>query len=328
MYTESDWARTFYSLGHWFTANPSAALQCPSPGKFVNTTDIEYNSSDKEHRKEYTFNFVAYDFNNSAAREKWIERITNAVGTGYVDGAFIDGNRGGFNSAITGSCSKEKRAGWAAGLKETISELAQRLGKNKTLISNYPTPEALALCSGGMMERGGSSASIEAFGKKTCGPWKQPCLLDYHAQYFSHPADGKMASFLIGAQQYAYFGGGSGWGGTGAGACALWLKQWPEFSKPLGAPVSDAKVATATWPGAVCSSPESKHGNTSGCLYTREFATGTVVFVGQYLPPDRPTRPTNHGSCIYWSDGSTTSANVSNCQPKALMKHLTRRFFV
>ena len=86
-----------------------------------------------------------------------------------VDGAFIDGNRGGWNSGITGSCSATKRAGWAAGLEEAVSTLAHRLGPNKTLISNYPTPEALALCSGGMMERGGSSADIQAFGKKTCG---------------------------------------------------------------------------------------------------------------------------------------------------------------
>lgn len=25
--------------------------------------------------------------------------------------------------------------------------------------------------------------------------------------------------------RYSYFGGGSGWGGTGPGACALWLEQ-------------------------------------------------------------------------------------------------------
>ena len=41
----------------------------------------------------------------------------------------------------------------------------------------------MKLVVGGMMERGGSTASIEAFGKKKeCGLFKQPCLLDYHAQ--------------------------------------------------------------------------------------------------------------------------------------------------
>ena len=56
---------------------------------------------------------------------------------------------------------KTKQAGWAAGLQEAVSTLAHRLGPNKTLISNYPTTEALALCTGGMMERGGSIRDIE-----------------------------------------------------------------------------------------------------------------------------------------------------------------------
>lgn len=151
--------------------------------------------------------------------------------------------------------------------------MAQRLGPNKTLISNYPTPEAMKLCVGGMMERGGSTDAIDQFGKKECGMYKQQCLLDYHAQYFRAPSDGKMASFLLGAHKYSYFGGGSGWGGTGPNACALWLEQFPEFKKPLGSPKSDMVVANASWGGAVCLPGK----NTTGCLYTREFATGTKV---------------------------------------------------
>ena len=71
-------------------------------------------------KSEYTMNytFKAYDFNNTAAREHWIGRVTDAVTTGYVDGAFVDGNRGGFNSGITSPCSKDKRAAWAAGLEQ------------------------------------------------------------------------------------------------------------------------------------------------------------------------------------------------------------------
>lgn len=116
--------------------------------------------------------------------------------------------------------------------------LAERLGPNKTLISNYPTPDAMKLCVGGMMERGGfllanarsaclalvfyllcriilqhhdlvvrtdaggSTEAIAAFGKQTCGLYDQPCLLDYHAQYFRTPADGKMAAFMLGMNKY------------------------------------------------------------------------------------------------------------------------------
>ena len=146
-------------------------------------------------------------------------------------------------------------------------------------------------------------------------PWKQPCLLDYHAQYFNNPDDGKMAGFLLGMQKYAYFGGGAGWGGAGPQACGLWLKQFPEYKKPLDEPQGDMAAAKAGWPGAVCDTATNK-GNTSGCLWTRSFATGTKVFAGQYLPPDDPARPRNQGHCIYWADGSVTTDNATRCLPK------------
>jgi hypothetical protein len=50
---------------------------------------------------------------------------------------------------------------------------------------------------------GGSTEAIAAFGTKTCGLYDQPCLLDYHAQYFRTPADGKMADFMLGMNKYA-----------------------------------------------------------------------------------------------------------------------------
>jgi hypothetical protein len=287
------------------------------------TNDTLCNCTDKHCSapgcKKFDLHYPAYDFNNSLSRQKWIERVTNVTATGFVDGAFIDGNRGGWSSNVVGKCPADKKAGWAIGLEQAVETLARRLGPNKTLISNYPTPEALKLCVGGMMERGGSSQAIQDFGKKKCGLFGQPCLLDYHAQYFSSPKDGKMAGFLLGVQKYGYFGGGSGWGGSGPGACALWLKRFPEFDKKLGEPMGDMQLAEASWPGAVCETTGGKHANTTGCLYTRSFASGTEVFVGQYLQPDNPSRPRNGGHCIYWSDGSITTDNVTRCQPKSAL---------
>ena len=43
-----------------------------------------------------------------------------------------------------------------AGLKAAHYTVAHTIGPNKTLISNYPTPEALKVCSGGMCERCGT----------------------------------------------------------------------------------------------------------------------------------------------------------------------------
>ena len=203
IYTESDWARTEWSLGHWFDAHPESELQCPAPGDFIYTNDTLCMEGEGALAKGCSGTLVhkhyhAYDFSNSAAREMWIQRVTNCTATGFVDGAFIDGNRGGFSSTVVGQCAAKKKAAWAAGLQEAVATLSQRLGPTKTLISNYPTPGAMKLVVGGMMERGGSTEAIQAFGKKKCGLYNQSCLLDYHAQYFREPSDGKLAGFMLG----------------------------------------------------------------------------------------------------------------------------------
>ena len=47
------------------------------------------------------------------------------------------------------------------------------------------------------------------------------------------------------------------------------------------------------------------------CLMSRKFASGTAVFVGQYLTPALQPggrwRSTNAGLCIWWSDGRPVS---------------------
>jgi hypothetical protein len=126
------------------------------------------------------------------------------------------------------------------------------------------------------------------YANRTCGVFKTPCLVDYHAQYaeVTHSAtfNATLATFLAGAGEYAYYGRGGGWGGNGAEACSSWL-EWPsEFSKPLGAPKG---VATEVKPG----------------VFTREFATGTRVYADTAK---------GGGHCIWWSDGTTTG-DTANC---------------
>lgn len=112
-----------------------------------------------------------------------------------------------------------------------------------------------------------------------------------------------MANFLVAANPYSYFGIGNGWGGPGPSACASWLFEYPEYSKPLGAPLSDAKVT---------------NGTDGQPAYSRKFSSGTVVYVGQFLPPIPPQRPTNRGECVFWSDGSVTG-NATQCPPRQLL---------
>ena len=92
MYVESDWARSYYSLGHWVAANkPTAALRTPD-GQYVNTSGPEHGGP---NQTVDTFYF-SYNFADPEMQKHWTARITDAVATGHVDGAFVDGDRNGW----------------------------------------------------------------------------------------------------------------------------------------------------------------------------------------------------------------------------------------
>lgn len=188
IYTETDWARTWYTAGHDFDAHPSWELHA-ADGWLINTTDVQKPPAPINGTDAFSYQFNAYDFGVADARSRWVRRVTDAVASGVVDGAFIDGNRGGWGSGILGPATPAAQAAWRAGLNASHRALATALGPTATLISNYATPEALAVCSGGMMERGGSGLNdirqLQALGSRSCGLYGQPCLVDYHAQYAS-----------------------------------------------------------------------------------------------------------------------------------------------
>ena len=293
-YTESDWARTYYTLGHVFDAHPEWELHADAlpHAPLTNTTDYDVDENGVSH----TFYFRAYDFSVAAARAAWVARVTDAVAAsgGALDGAFIDGNRGGWRSGILSGTTPQHAAAWAAGLNASHRALAAALGPRHTLISNYATDEALAVVNGGMMERGGSSLNdireLQSLGTSQCGLFSTPCVADYHAQYAERdPATfaATLASFLIGAGEYAFYGRGGGWNGVGADACSTWL-EWPlEYDKPLGAPAGPAKEGpTGT--------------------FARVFATGTHAWVDTSK---------GGGHCIWWADGSSTG-DLTHCPPK------------
>ena len=288
MYTESDWARQYYSLGHRFTQHPDWCLRA-ADGTRVTKSGEDRNPLDNS---THPFTNFAYDFSVADAREAWVARVTDAVATGVVDGAFIDGNRGGWGSTVLNGCTPEKKRAWSVGLNTSHAMLRQRLGEDKVLISNYPTPEALEWCTGGMVERftpDQHQQDLQALAK--AGK-----LADIHAQYFKDMATSPhLAAFLVGMGKWSYFGAGSGWDGDGADACATWLKVWPEYSKPLGEPVGPATVVQG-------------NGKTKS-IWTRKFKSGTHVFLNT---TDHPKVDT---FCIWWSDGT---ASGNHCKPSTL----------
>lgn len=152
MYVEVDWARTFYSLGHWVAVTPTAALRPPACSDVVNTTDHETGGPGQALTSE----FYSYDFSDTAMQTRWSARVTDAVATGYVDGAFVDGVRNGFNTNNVDKCNARKVAEYKAGLNASFAALATNLSATArgttgtTIITNYPTHEAMVLSSGGM----------------------------------------------------------------------------------------------------------------------------------------------------------------------------------
>merc|ERR1711862_967830 len=107
---------------------------------------------------------------------------------------------------------------------------------------------------------------------------------------------------------------GGGWGGDGPQACKSWLRRYPEYEKPLGEPKGAATITNGTW----------------GNVYTREFASGTKVYVGQYLEPDgdwQTGQSKNYGRCVFWADGYITG-NASRCPPPALVTQGAARLLI
>ena len=316
MYVEVDWARTFYSLGHFVKATPGTYLAPPSCPDIVNTTDHETG----EANQTFTDIFYSYDFSDETMQQRWVERVSDAVATGSVDGAFIDGDRNGFNTNNVDKCGAAKVAAYKAGLNASVAALAQNLSgtargtAGTTIITNYPTHEAMALSSGGMTERGLALEDFEHWSEMKCGLDQGPCLLAFHTDHGTGAAFiPTLCTFLLGVYEQAYFGVGAGWSGAGAGACGAWLHPdgdgessataWPkEYTNALGAPLSDY-VAT----------------NTSGnVVMTRKFASGTKVFVGRKagIPceVDKKGREVcKAGHCIFWSNGDVSADNATLC---------------
>ena len=149
IYTEVDWARTYYSLGHVVDANLSELGMHYENGTAFGTTNTLATPNHvpgPDGNQVYHYNFHAYDFRSPKMQRLWAKRITDAVATGYVDGAFIDGNRGGWGFGNCNACGKDRKCcdDLKAGLKAAHYAVAEAVGPNGTLISNYPTPEAVS----------------------------------------------------------------------------------------------------------------------------------------------------------------------------------------
>ena len=194
-----DWARTWYSLGHEVAADADTLAMHFENGSGLLTTveGVGWTPGDAPpHDGAYhlKYEFDAYDFRSAEMQARWAARITDAVATGDVDGAFIDGNRGGwgFNGILACQGNKTCAAEMSAGLAAAHRAVATAIGPDKTLISNYPTDEAMAVCQGGMCERCKGrpcTTAATAADDDRCCPLAVPARLPPPSARPSHPSD-------------------------------------------------------------------------------------------------------------------------------------------
>ena len=188
MYTESDWARTQYSLGNDLDelegSSDPQGIELFCDGAYPFTWD---NATCKGCDPQESFNYVfrAYDFRNSTTRQHWVSRVVDNMGPlGSIDGVFVDGNRDKWSSSVTSSCTSGAKSAWSAGLNESMWDLRKACdsadGPNGcTIISNYATTDAMTMSDGGMIERFGCSVSYIS---NLMGLAKSGKLAQIHAQ--------------------------------------------------------------------------------------------------------------------------------------------------
>lgn len=255
---------------------------------------------------------------------------------------------------VLSKCTAQVATAWMQGLNSSLWALAQAFaGKNKTVICNdtgqtYACDSEIGcFCTASNDERfgGGISGAVSLMDYNKVRQSRNepshstrfflvivsshvhllpqenprggvivhvPHIAPYNAGIFNR----SFAAFLLGA----YDGYGFGIGFQYDCQLGGWLDvdKFP-LAQKLGPPLGDAKIELASWPGANCTyttAARPRQPQTLGCLMRRSFQSGVSVFLGQYLPPDNPTRPTNGGLCIWWSDGSVTSPDPSLCPPK------------
>jgi hypothetical protein len=213
MYFAADFARTWYDTGVYFDKHPELELRNDSSGELV--SKVQDGSSSSGHVGWY-----AFDYSQPAAVERWVKTFTDAVATGYIDGAFVDGlmSDSGWKSSLLKGCNATHQAAFLAGLAAAQESLGQKLGPNRLVFANM-----------GDMRPGDNAQMMETFAAQ--GGFIKilqglaPHYVEVHARD-THAWKANLATFLLGAQPNAYWNLGSGgW------LCDDWDVWFPEYDK-------------------------------------------------------------------------------------------------
>ena len=217
----------------------------------------------------------AYDLSNKEVQAWWLKNAREVCASESIDGLFIDGNIKALEKGyLRGQIGAAKRDAVTSGYHEVMKQLPQALEKNDLVVANVIRArfkdaglEYLDYFDGsyiegfehevGGVERKDYVAKGIAAIQKAARSGKIIAFTIGTGAYADTDMDAKgsrqkvkksslqdrldysLALFLVCAEKHSYFMLSGGYGVDG-GSNKLWMKDFPEYSKPLGPPKGPA----------------------------------------------------------------------------------------
>ncbi|MEN8848551.1 MAG: putative glycoside hydrolase [Akkermansiaceae bacterium] len=218
----------------------------------------------------------AYDLSNKDVETWWLKNAKQVCASEHIDGLFIDGNIKALEkNYLRRQVGEEKKEAVAQAYHRIMAQLPQTLGKDELVIANVIRArfkdaglEYLDYFDGSYIEgfehnvggvsrkdyvakgidaiqKAARSGKIIAFtiGSKSYADTDmdtEASKTKVKKTSFQERFTYTLALFLVCAEKHSYFMFSDGFG-VDRGQNKLWMKQLPEYSKPLGSPKGQAR---------------------------------------------------------------------------------------
>jgi hypothetical protein len=235
----------------------------------------------KGNRKLVRNRVEAYDLTNAAVRNWWVELCRRVAADPAIDGIFVDGNVKALEpDYLAREIGAQKKKSLVTAYERTMEDTRRAIGPRKLFIANllrarFPDSglASLRLFDGSYLE--GIEAAVgmtreEYVAKEIAATQtaarqgkiiafsiglgnhtvQAPDRIDEAPGKAASPADANerlrycLAMFLVCAEKHSYFLAHEGYGAESNDA---WMRWFPEYDKPLGAPKGPAKQQQWTY---------------------------------------------------------------------------------
>ncbi|MEN8774362.1 MAG: putative glycoside hydrolase [Akkermansiaceae bacterium] len=254
---------------------------CYAADRQLKTIETPFLSDDKGNSKLVRNKVPAYDITNDAVKNWWLNSAKEVCASEHIDGLFIDGNIKALEkNYLRREIGDEKRTEVIRAYHQIMTRLPKAIGENELFIGNsirarfsHSGLEHLGYLDGSYIE--GFEHTIKGIARKdyvakgvsavqkaankgkiiafTIGS-KSYADTDIDAggprtkrkkQSFQDRFNYALALFLICAEKHSYFMFTDGYGVDGRND--YWMKDFPEYSKPLGPPKGPATKKGQTY---------------------------------------------------------------------------------